>query len=108
VATLGRFPLPIEVTPFGLGATRRAVEAAAAATGCHSDIRLRTDMNGEPVLTDGGHWLLDGFFGTIRDAEGLAVRLQAIPGVMEHGLFLGLANAVIVAGPSGLAIHGQL
>ena len=108
VKTLGQFPLPIEVTQFGLGATRRAVEAAAAASGCSGEIRLRNAANEAPLLTDGGHWILDGHFGTIPDPEGLAERLCRIPGVMEHGLFLGLAQLVISAGPSGLAIHGQV
>lgn len=108
VETLGRFPLPIEVVPFGLGATRRAVEAAAVAAGCRGDIRLRLATNGAPLLTDGGHFILDGGFGAIPDPEGLAERLQRVPGVVEHGLFLGLASAAILAGASGLAILGQL
>ncbi len=107
VAVLGRFPLPIEVTPFGLGATRNAVVKAAAASGCSGSISLRTAMNGAPVATDGGHWILDGHFGAILDAERLSQDLHAVPGVMAHGLFLGLAERVIAAGPEGLVVHSR-
>lgn len=108
VATLGKFPLPIEVIPFGLGATRRAVEAAATKAGCKGELRLRMATNGAPLLTDGGHYILDGVFGVIPDPEALADGLQRVPGVVEHGLFLGMASAAILAGGSGLAILGQL
>lgn len=108
VKMLGQFPLPIEVTPFGLGATRRAVKAAAHLCGCSGEIRLRMAMNAVPLLTDGGHYILDGHFGSIPDPEGLAERLNRVPGVMEHGLFIKMAQLVIAAGPSGLAIHGQV
>ena len=108
VKMLGQFPLPVEVTPFGLGATRRAVEAAAHAAGCSGEIRLRMAMNAAPLLTDGGHYILDGHFGSIPDPEGLAEQLNRVPGVMEHGLFIKMAQLVIAAGPSGLAIHGQV
>ena len=59
VQTLGRFPLPIEVMPFGLAATRRAVEAAAAAAGCPGRTALRQGKDGHAFVTDGGHWILD-------------------------------------------------
>jgi ribose 5-phosphate isomerase A len=112
VTTLGRFPLPIEVTPFGLGATLAAIGKAAAAAGCEGELRLRIAGNGmakgEPVVTDGGHWIVDGHFGAIPDPERLADGLARIPGVMEHGLFIGLATGVVVAGPSGLALLGQV
>jgi ribose 5-phosphate isomerase A len=105
VAVLGRFPLPIEVTQFGLGATTRAVEKAAAAAGCSGRISLRTATNGGPVVTDGGHWILDGHFGAIPDAGLLSQELHSVPGVMAHGLFLDMADQVIAAGPDGLVVH---
>ncbi|MGL4728091.1 MAG: ribose-5-phosphate isomerase RpiA [Bosea sp. (in: a-proteobacteria)] len=112
VKTLGRFPLPIEVTQFGLGATRIAIMKAASAAGCAGDLRLRIAENGSakgrPVTTDGGHWILDGHFGSLPDPEALSDGLGRIPGVMEHGLFIGLAGGVIMAGASGLAIMGQV
>ncbi len=58
--------------------------------------------NGEPFVTDGGHLILDASFGRIPDTRALSEALHAIPGVVEHGLFLGLATAVIVAGADGI------
>lgn len=104
VATLGRFPLPIEVMPFGLAATRRAVEAAAKAVGCPGEVALRRSKDGHVFVTDGGHWILDARLGRIPDAKSLAVRLSGIPGVVEHGLFIGMAQAAILAGSNGVRV----
>ena len=101
VARLGRFPLPVEVVPFGLGSTRLRVERATSALGLAGEIGLRR-RNGETVVTDGGHVLLDCAFGAIPDPERLAAHLAAIPGVVDHGLFLGLASVVLIAGPAGV------
>lgn len=101
VDTLGAFPLPIEVGPFGLGATRRAIEAAMRHLGLGGDIVLR-QAGDRPFLTDGGHHILDASLGRIPDPEALAAALAAIPGVMEHGLFLGLASAAIVGRDDGV------
>jgi ribose 5-phosphate isomerase A len=104
VAVLGRFPLPIEIAPFGAAATRRAVEAATAAAGCPGAAPIRKAANGHAFVTDGGHWLLDAQLQRIPDPKTLAARLSAVPGVMEHGLFIGLARAAIVAGPDGVRL----
>jgi ribose 5-phosphate isomerase A len=104
VPVLGRYPLPIEVVPFGLAATRRAVEAAAAAAGCPGPAVLRRTQEGHPFVTDGGHHLLDASLGRIPDPAALAARLVKIPGVVEHGLFIGLVAAAIIAGPEGVRI----
>jgi ribose 5-phosphate isomerase A len=104
VTMLGRFPLPIEIAPFGAAATRRAVEAATAAAGCPGAATLRKAANGHAFVTDGGHWLLDAQLQRILDPKTLAARLSAVPGVMEHGLFIGLAGAAIVAGPDGVRL----
>ena len=101
VAALGRFPLPIEVVPFGLGATERAVAAAIAATGNSGPLALRRDKAGHAFVTDGGHFILDAALQKIADPRSLADRLAAIPGVVEHGLFIGLAQAAVIAGPEG-------
>jgi len=101
VAVLGRFALPIEIVPFGATVTQRAVETVAAAAGCPGPALLRKAASGHPFVTDGGHWLLDAQLQRIGDPQGLAARLAAVPGVVEHGLFIGLAWAVIVAGPTG-------
>jgi ribose 5-phosphate isomerase A len=104
VQNLGRFALPVEIAPFGATATRRAVEAAAAAAGCPGPAPVRKATNGHAFVTDGGHWLLDAQLQRIADPQALAARLAAIPGVMEHGLFIGLARAAIVAGPDGVRL----
>ena len=104
VPVLGRFALPIEVVPFGLAATQRAIDAATLAAGAPGPSRLRKDKNGHVFVTDGGHWILDAALGRIPDPRELASRLAAIPGVVEHGLFIGLAHAVILAGNAGVRV----
>jgi ribose 5-phosphate isomerase A len=104
VPVLGRFPLPIEVVTFGLAATQAAIKTAAAATGCAGSAVLRRDRDGHAFVTDGGHWILDVSLRRIVDPKALADRLSPIPGVVEHGLFIGLATAAILAGPSGIRI----
>jgi ribose 5-phosphate isomerase A len=104
VAVLGRFPLPVEVVPFGLAATRRAVEAAAAAIGARRPARLRRTSDGHAFVTDAGHWILDVAAERIADPALLAGRLSVIPGVVEHGLFIHVAQTAIIAGPDGVRI----
>ncbi|MDA4844319.1 ribose-5-phosphate isomerase RpiA [Hoeflea poritis] len=103
VETLGRFALPVEVSPFGLAATRIAVEKAASALGLTGALELRMDRD-VPFETDGGHFILDASFGRIPDAEALSAALNSIPGVVEHGLFLSVACEAIIAGPNGVSI----
>jgi len=104
VESLGRFPLPIEIVPFGAAAIRRAVEAAAADCGCPGPALIRKKPDGHAFVTDGGHWLLDAQLQRIADPKTLACKLSAIPGVVEHGLFIGLARTAIVAGPDGVRV----
>jgi len=107
VDCLGRFALPIEVVPFGLEATRRKIAQAAAACDCRGEIRLR--RNGlDAFVTDGGHYILDCAFGAIKEPSALAGAIKAVPGVVDHGLFIGLASAAILAGAGGLNILGDL
>jgi ribose 5-phosphate isomerase A len=101
VETLGRFPLPIEVNRFGLRATEIAVAKAAASLGLSGPLTLRM-TGGEAFVTDGSHLILDASFGRIPDARALSDALHAIPGVVEHGLFLGLADLAVIAGSSGI------
>lgn len=101
VGTLGRFPLPIEVNRFGLKATEIAVRKAASSLGLSGPLTLRM-TGGEPFVTDGGHLILDASFGRIPDARALSDALHAIPGVVEHGLFLGLADLAVIAGSTGI------
>jgi ribose 5-phosphate isomerase A len=108
VSVLGRFALPVEVVPFGLAATRRAVEAAAAAAGAPGPALLRRTRDGHPFVTDSGHWILDAALDRIADPPALAARLAAIPGVVEHGLFIGLTRTAIIAGPDGVSVVERL
>lgn len=100
VPVLGKFPLPVEVVPFGLGATRHAVDAVAAP----AVSSLRRGPDGHPFVTDGGHFILDIALGRIEDAPALAQRFCSIPGVVEHGLFVGLARVAILAGEDGVRV----
>lgn len=102
VAKLGKFPLPVEVVQFGLGATRGMIEVLASDAGCEGELTLRTGANGQPVLTDSGNFILDCAFGQIEDPEALDEALRLIPGVVENGLFLGIADAAFIGGPSGI------
>jgi ribose 5-phosphate isomerase A len=102
VPVLGRFPLPVEVVPFGLAATMRAIAAAAQSAGSPGEVVLRSGQQGHAFVTDGGHWIVDARLGRIADPRGLADRLAAIPGVVEHGLFIGMAQTAILAGADGV------
>lgn len=108
VARLGRFPLPIEVVPFGLEATRRAVARAIAVSGASGDLRLRSATDNAPYVTDGGHFILDAHLGTIEAPDALAAALATVPGVVEHGLFLGLATGAVLATEDGLVTLGDV
>ncbi len=103
VETLGAFKLPIEVNIFGLASTRIAIEKLAERHGLSGEISVRASGDG-PFMTDGGHLILDASFGRIPDADALARELNAIPGVVEHGLFIGIASLAIIAGPAGARV----
>lgn len=100
VETLGAFPLPIEVNPFGLVSTRILIEKAASRLGLSGALTLRQSGDGN-FTTDGGHFIIDASFGRIPDAEALSTELHSIPGVVEHGLFINMATLAIIAGPAG-------
>ncbi len=102
VDALGRFPLPVEVAPFGAAATLREMERAIAAIQRPGRLTLRPGKDGHPFVTDGGHWIVDAGLDRIEDPPALAQALAGIPGVMEHGLFIGLAQLAIIAGPDGV------
>jgi ribose 5-phosphate isomerase A len=104
VEALGRFPLPVEVIPFGLAATQRAIRAAFAETGVSGQMVVRKGKDGHVFVTDGGHWIVDAHLGRITDTAGLAALLNAIPGVVEHGLFVGLVSVAMLAGAKGIRV----
>ncbi len=104
VEKLGSFPLPVEVARFGVTATRNMIEMLAADSGCHGDIKLRIGNDGDPFVTDGGNYIFDCAFGAIDDPESLDEALKFIPGVVENGLFLGIADIAIIGGPDGVAV----
>ena len=93
VRVLGKFGLPVEVVKFAQAVVRKKIEALGA------KVSLRRDGNG-PFLTDENNYILDCHFGEIKDADGLARELSDMPGVVEHGLFIGMASVVLVAGGS--------
>lgn len=100
VPALGHFPLPIEVVSFGRVATERAIAAAADS----GKLALRRGKDGHVFVTDGGHWIVDVALGSIADPAALAQKLASIPGVVEHGLFIGLAHTAVLAGPQGVRV----
>ena len=102
VDVLGRFPLPVEIAPFGAGATRLAVQAVLRAQ--PGMLTLRKSEDGHAFVTDGGHFIVDAALGRIEDPREVARALIAVPGVMEHGLFVGLASTAVIGGPDGVRI----
>jgi ribose 5-phosphate isomerase A len=106
VPTLGRFPLPIEVVRFGLAATTEHIFWALKAADITPEwVRLREnpDERPAPFVTDSGNLIIDCACGAISDPDGLAEALSRIPGVVEHGLFIGLASHALI-GRSGRVV----
>jgi ribose 5-phosphate isomerase A len=100
VEHLGKFPLPVEVIKMAL----RVVEPRLAALGLNPKQRQAKNGNG-PYLTDEGNYILDCACGMIDDPEVLAAEIRGIVGVVEHGLFLGMATLALVAGEDGVTEH---
>ncbi|HXW92270.1 MAG TPA: ribose-5-phosphate isomerase RpiA [Terriglobales bacterium] len=90
VPVLGKFPLPVEVIPFAQALIKKNIEALGA------KVKVRQSAQGNPFVTDEGHHLLDCSFGQIPDPAALARKLETMPGVVEHGLFLGMAKVVLL------------
>lgn len=102
VDRLGAFPLPVEVVTFGAVATLRAIADAARRTGNAGALAFRAGKDGGRFVTDQQNFIVDASFRRISDPQALATALTAIPGVVEHGLFIGYASTVIVAGRTGI------
>src|SRR5688572_10968858 len=101
VATLGAFPLPMEVVPFGVKSTLGKIERAARGAGCEGALRIRMAA-GKPFITDNGNLICDGSFGRIDQPEKLAAALLSVPGLVDHGLFIGIASLALIATASGI------
>jgi ribose 5-phosphate isomerase A len=103
VKRLGKFPLPVEVVKFGHATTARHIAETAK--------KLRYDIapalrakDGATFVTDSGNYIYDCAFGAIADPAELATALSVIPGVVEHGLFVGIATTLILARPGGVEV----
>lgn len=95
VKTLGAFPLPVEVIPYGWKQAQLHIQQS-----WNVETSLRT-KNNQPFITDHGHYILDCHFGRIEDPYDLCLHLNNIPGVVENGLFVRMATATIIAYPDG-------
>ncbi|MBU6298670.1 MAG: ribose-5-phosphate isomerase RpiA [Alphaproteobacteria bacterium] len=104
VNRLGRFPLPVEVVEFGHETTAARIVRAVAALGYSKVPLVLRKKNGAPVKTDGGNLLYDCGFGAVADAAKLDAALSSVTGVVEHGLFVGIASTLVIAGPGGVEI----
>jgi ribose 5-phosphate isomerase A len=104
VATLGAFPLPVEVVPFGLKSTTMLMQQLAARVGCTGEIKQRLLADGTPFISDNGNFILDCHFEQIEQPEALSGAFTQVPGVVENGLFLNIASVAIVAGEDGIML----
>lgn len=104
VDQLGAFPLPIEVEGFGLRSTFEMISVLCSELNLRQELHVRETPEGEFYKTDGGHYIIDGHFGAIPDPEELSDFLSLIPGVIESGLFLGVAERAIIGGASGVQV----
>lgn len=87
--------LPVEVVPFGWEATLAALESTGVV------FELRRGADGQPLVSDNANLIADGRFPAVEDPEGLAEQIEAVPGVVGHGLFLGMADLVLAGRPDG-------
>ena len=104
VTRLGAFALPVEVVPFGLTVTQNMIRELSDEVGLTGEIAVRQRKDGAPFQTDGGNLIIDCAFGEIPDPEELADLLPFIPGVVDHGLFIGLADVAVVGGEDGVTV----
>ncbi len=97
VPVLGKFPLPVEIIDFARAVIEKKIATLGATT------KLRTKSDGQPFVTDNGNYILDCSFGRIADPAALALALSNTPGIVEHGLFIGLAKLALVG--RGDSVH---
>lgn len=101
VGTLGRFPLPVEIVPFAWPLTRRHIEKL----GCTAQLRQKDNST---YITDNGNFILDCAFEKIKEPAALEQSLHRLPGVVECGLFVGMAERVVIAGTDGSIRERQM
>ncbi len=102
VATLGKFPVPVEVIKFAEALVAKKIAALGAA------VAVRKDSSGKVFVTDEGNHILDCRFGKIADPPALARQLETTPGVVEHGLFIGMTSVALIAkGDQVLEVQGR-
>jgi ribose 5-phosphate isomerase A len=106
VSKLGNFPLPVEIVPFGWRTTMSKVSDTVRLNGCKGPVTVRGSES-DPFVTDNGNYILDCAFGEIDDPEQVATQLSLLPGVVEHGLFIGLTHAAVIASADGVEIIGE-
>jgi ribose 5-phosphate isomerase A len=102
VEKLGAFPLPIEVVPFGIKATAWKIEHTFRVVGIKNSKMVVRMHDGKPFRTDGGHAILDCALEQIPDAKRLADALSIVPGVVDHGLFIGICGVILMGTPKGV------
>jgi ribose 5-phosphate isomerase A len=101
VVTLGGgFPVPVEVVPFGWRLAARLLSDLGSVP------RLR-ETGGTPVVTDNGNWIIDSDFGRIEDPPNLEKHIKLLPGIVESGLFIGLADVMVVGSEEGAVVHDR-
>ncbi|HEY5338497.1 MAG TPA: ribose-5-phosphate isomerase RpiA [Rhizomicrobium sp.] len=104
VRRLGKFPVPVEVIEYGQTTTVARIRAAIEKLG-YADVPItRREKDGVVFKTDSGNVIYDCAFGAIRNAAKLAAALSPVTGVVEHGLFIGLATTLVIAGPKGVEV----
>ena len=101
VKTLGQFPLPVEVVQFGLKSSLDLMERYATRVGCMGELKQRMKEDGSAFITDNGNFIIDCHFAKIEKPEALSGAFTQVPGVVENGLFLGIADVAIIAGEKG-------
>jgi ribose 5-phosphate isomerase A len=101
VANLGKFPLPVEVVPFGWRSTERQIRGLLVESGFLEPVMTLRGGEASPFITDSGHYILDSALGEIPHPEPLAIALDRIAGVVENGLFIDIARSAILGRPDG-------
>ncbi len=104
VPRLGKYPLPIEVVEFGHKSTAQRLAAALAAAGYANAPLTPRQRDGAIFKTDSGNVIYDCAFGAIQNASKLAAAISAVPGIVEHGLFIGMATTLLIAGPGEIEV----